>query len=418
VTRLTGLITHNWPLKVAAIALATVLYAGLALSQNARVWPGRVPIEAVNQPTGAFLLENLGDVTSIRYYAPADVASRISSSDFQAVVDLATVTPVQGGAPVSVPVEVIALDPRIKVLDYTPDRVAVRLDPVITRTVPITVDRGTIPVGLEIGDPVLSAQTAAVRGASSLVERVETVSARVAIDPTGINVDGEVDLVALDARGDAVAPVDIEPDRVHVTIIVGRESASRSLPVAPDLSGAPAAGWSVRSVTVEPPVVTIRGPLEAVAAMTSIPTVPISLAGRTTDLTATVDLVAPAGVEVIDGAQVRVTVVIAADRGSRSFGVGLRPTGAVEGRTYALSVPDVLVTLGGTSAALDAVDPTKLSASVAVGGLEPGSHAVKVVFKAPDGTSLVAISPATVTVVVAAPSSATPSPSPTPTPAP
>ena len=110
-TRLTGLITHNWPLKLAAIALATVLYAGLALSQNARVWPGRVPIETVNQPTGAFLLENLGDVTTIRYYAPADVAARISSGDFQALVDLSSVTPAPGGAPVSVPVQVIAARP-------------------------------------------------------------------------------------------------------------------------------------------------------------------------------------------------------------------------------------------------------------------------------------------------------------------
>ena len=273
-TRLTGLITHNWPLKLAAIALATLLYAGLALSQNARIWPGRVPIEAVNQPSGAFLLENLGDVTTIRYYAPADVAARISSSDFQALADLSSVTPVLGGAPVSVPVQVIPLDPRIKVLDFQPDRVAVRLDPVITRTVPITVERGTVPAGLQIGDPVLGAQTAAVRGASSLVERVETASARVAIDPTGINVDGDVDLVALDARGDLVAPVDIVPDRVHVTIIVARELASRSLPVAPDLVGAPAAGWSVRSVTVVPAVVTVRGPLDAVAAMTSIATRP------------------------------------------------------------------------------------------------------------------------------------------------
>jgi hypothetical protein len=320
VTRLTGLITHNWPLKLGAIALATLLYAGLALSQNARVWPGRVPIEAVNQPSGAFMLESLGDVTTIRYYAPADVAARISSSDFQALVDLSSVTPAQGGAPVSVPVQVVPLDPRIKVLDFQPDRVSVRLDPVITRTVPITVDRGTVPPGLQIGDPVLSAQTAAVRGASSLVEQVESVSARVAIDPTGINVDGEVDLVALDARGDLVAPVDIEPDRVHVTIIVGRESASRSLPVTPDLSGSPAAGWSVRSVTVEPIVVTVRGPLDAVAAMTSIQTAPIALAGRRADLTTTVDLVAPQGVEVVDGGQVRVTVVISADRGSRSFG--------------------------------------------------------------------------------------------------
>jgi YbbR domain-containing protein len=414
VTRLTGLVTHNWPLKLAAIALATVLYAGLALSQNARVWPGRVPIEAVNQPSGAFLLESLGDVTTIRYYAPADVAGRISSSDFQAVVDLSSVTPTLGGSPVSVPVDVIPLDPRIKVLDYSPDRVAVRLDPVITRTVPITVERGTVPAGLQIGDPVLSSQTAAVRGASSLVQRVETVSARVAIDPTGINVDGEVDLVALDARGDIVAPVDIEPDRVHVTIIVGRETASRSVPVAPDLTGAPETGWSVRSVAVEPLVVTVRGPLDAVAAMTSIATESIPLAGRTADLTTTVGLVTPEGIEVVDGGPVRVVVRIAADRGSRSFGVGLVPTGAAAGLSYALSVPDVLITLGGTSAALDAIDPAKLSATIPVAGLEPGSHVVAVAFKAPAGTSLVAISPASVTVTVAPIASATPTPTPAP----
>jgi YbbR domain-containing protein len=416
VTRLTGLVTHNWPLKLAAIALATLLYAGLALSQNARTWPGRVPIEAVDQPAGAFLLESLGDVTTIRYYAPADVAARISSSDFQAIADLSGVSPTQGGAPVSVPVEVIPLDPRIKVLDFQPDRVAVRLDPVVTRTVPISVDRGTIPAGLAIGDPTLSAQTATVRGASSLVERVETASARVAIDPTGINVDGEVDLVALDARGDVVAPVDIEPDRVHVTIVVGRESASRSVPVAPALTGAPAAGWSVRSVTVDPVVVTVRGALDAIAAMDSVATARIPLDGRTTDLTTTVDLVAPAGVEIVDAGQANVTVEIAADRGSRSFGVGLRPTGGLDGRTYSLSVPDVLVTLGGTSAALAAVDPAALSASVPVGDLAPGTHTVEVVFREPSGTNLVALTPGSVTVVVSTGPAPSPGPSISPTP--
>jgi YbbR domain-containing protein len=186
--------------------------------------------------------------------------------------------------------------------------------------------------------------------------------------------------------------------------------------VAPVISGAPAPGWSVRSVTVEPVAVTVRGPLDAVATMTSIATEPIALAGRSADLTTTVDLVTPAGVEVVDGGQVRVVIDIAADRGSRSFGVGLRPTGAVEGRSYAFSVPDVLVTLGGTSAALDVVDPATLSATVPVAALEPGSHTVKVVFKAPSGTSLVAISPASVTVVVTAGSSQTPIPSPTPGP--
>ena len=35
VTRLLRLLVHNWPLKLAAVGLATLLYGGLVLSQNA-----------------------------------------------------------------------------------------------------------------------------------------------------------------------------------------------------------------------------------------------------------------------------------------------------------------------------------------------------------------------------------------------
>ena len=74
-SRVLGFILHNWPLKLAAIALATILYAGLVLSQNARVWPGRVPIQVFNQPSTAFIVGQLEDVTNIRYFAPVAAAT-------------------------------------------------------------------------------------------------------------------------------------------------------------------------------------------------------------------------------------------------------------------------------------------------------------------------------------------------------
>ena len=42
--RVLDLVIRNWPLKLAAILLATFLYAGLVLSQSAQVWPGSIPI--------------------------------------------------------------------------------------------------------------------------------------------------------------------------------------------------------------------------------------------------------------------------------------------------------------------------------------------------------------------------------------
>ena len=60
-SRLLGFLVHNWPLKVGAIVLATVAYSGLVLSQNARTWPGPVPIQVINQPTSAFIVGQLAN---------------------------------------------------------------------------------------------------------------------------------------------------------------------------------------------------------------------------------------------------------------------------------------------------------------------------------------------------------------------
>ena len=39
-TRVLGVLIHNWPLKLAAIGLATLLYGGLVLSQSSATLTG------------------------------------------------------------------------------------------------------------------------------------------------------------------------------------------------------------------------------------------------------------------------------------------------------------------------------------------------------------------------------------------
>ena len=50
VRRVVRLFVHNWPLKLAAIVLATMLYAGLVVSQSIQEYTGGVQIDDVNQP--------------------------------------------------------------------------------------------------------------------------------------------------------------------------------------------------------------------------------------------------------------------------------------------------------------------------------------------------------------------------------
>ena len=408
-------VVRNWPLKLGAIALSVVLYAGLVVAQNARVWPGPIPIEAVKQPAGSFLLNSLGDVTSIRYLAPVDVATSVTSRDFVATADLSNVPVQAGGVPVSVPVTVSSLDPRIQVIGWTPTVTGARLDPVITRVVPVEVERGPVPPGLTASQPTVDRTTVTVRGAASLVQQVAAAVARVSIDASGVNVDSEVDLVAVDARGETVGPLTITPSRVNVKILVAEQLSSRTLPVSPNVTGQPALGYAIRRIEVTPITVTVSGSDATLGALSTISTAAININNRTTDLQANVALQPPNGVTPMGSSTVSVHVVIDPLSGSRSFGAGIVLSNASSGLVYTPSVPDVLVTLAGTQATLDAVDPTTLTASVDVSGLGPGTYTLPVRVRLPTGTTLVAASPAQIEVTVEAPAPAvTPTPTPTP----
>ncbi len=410
-----GLVVHNWPLKLAAVLLATTLYAGVVVSQNARTWPGRVPIEALNQPANVFVLEELPDVTGIRYLAPIDAASRVTSASFTASVDLGTVDARTTNGFVSVPVVVTATDPRVQVVDYSPQRIQVRVDPLVDATVPVQVERGTLPDGLAAGDPVVDPTTAVVTGPRTQVTQVAAALARVRIQPAGLDVDQQVDLVAIDARGEQVSQVDVSPASARVRINVSSQSTTRTLPVAPVLKGDVAPGYEVTATSADPAVITVHGEPEALADLTSIPTKPVSIADATKDVVRKVALVPPSGVTLDAVTEVAVTVAVDAKQGTRTFSVGVVLDGARADVGYSVSVETVLVTLGGTLAELADVDARGLVAHVDVTDLGAGSHVVKVTFDAPGGLNLISIAPASVTVEVSEPP---PPPTPIPTPIP
>ena len=51
--RVADLIFRNWPLKLGAVVLATILYSGLVLGQNVRTWTGTLPVDVIRPPAGA-----------------------------------------------------------------------------------------------------------------------------------------------------------------------------------------------------------------------------------------------------------------------------------------------------------------------------------------------------------------------------
>jgi YbbR domain-containing protein len=407
VSRIGRLLFHNWPLKLAAIALASMLYAGLVISQSAQELPGSIQVYALNQPANASLVQVLPQVTRIRYVAISDPTARATPQSFQATVDLKDVDPQAG--PTVVPIRVESVDPRFTVLSWDPPSVQIRLDPLKTKVVKVDVVTGPTPANLQVRPAVVTPTSVTVRGPASVIDRVTSVRADVTIDPSGLNVDRDVDLIPVDDVGNRVTPVNVDPSTAHVQIAVLSEPQTHTVPVNPNVTGTQAAGYEVVSVAVDPAVVTLQLDANQAAAMPAADTAPISISGATQDVEADVGLALPLGVVGLEGKTVHVTVTIRPIASTRTFDAGIAPSGARSDLLYSLSVNHALATVGGPLAELQRLDGAAFVLTAPVGGLAPGTHEVTLEANLPIGLTMVGIEPAKITVTVSAPPSAAPS---------
>jgi YbbR domain-containing protein len=221
-------------------------------------------------------------------------------------------------------------------------------------------------------------------------------------------------LVGVDDQPVGAGQVEVDPGVVSVQIEVRAVETETTVAVRPNMPGAPAPGFALEAIRVEPAYVTIVGLPEVLAQITSITTEPISIDGLSTDQSSEVDLRLPDDISLADGepASVTVTAVVGPSVSSRTFVVGVVCSGATGGNACLPRLGELAITLSGAGNALSSLTAADLTPTVDVSGLEPGNYDLQPVLTGlPDGVELVAINPGTVPVTVEAPE-------PTPTPAP
>jgi YbbR domain-containing protein len=402
-TRAFAFLVHNWPLKLAAVCLAALLYGILVVTQSTQARNDlRIPILRTNEPADVILLSDLGDVTQVRFFIPDDSGIRVDSSSFEATADLSRVDP--NASTSTVTVQVRAIDERITVLDFAPNRIAVRVEKLESiQGVPVVVTRIGDPDGFDIRAPQFEPTTVTVRGPASAVRKVDRVEARIQLDPSGLDFDRDVTLIPVDVLRETISPIDVEPTTARVHVLVFTNGQTRSIPVVANVTGSPAPGFEVSGVAVSPLVLPIEGDQDDLVALAHLDTEPISVNGATTTIDRKVKIVLPPGVRAVAGSEVQVTITLRPVTGSRNFSAGVVLSGARSDRTYDLSVDRVLVTVGGSVADLDRLEGRVFDVRAEVGGLGPGKHVVPIVANLPAGLALVAANPGTIVVTVGLP---------------
>jgi YbbR domain-containing protein len=404
---------RNWHLKLAAVGLATVLYTGFVYSGSfsEQLFPGHA-IEAINQPDGTFpLTQSLGSV-DVQYRVSSGVTQRVTDDSFSVTVDLASYDMDRAPQLQSLAVRVDSLQDGVEVLSFRPTSVPVALDRLAQRQVRVEVQTGDVPEGLAIGTPRLSQDDVTASGPQSQLGRVDRAVARVQIFESGIDVrQPQVALVPVDIDGRQVESVELQPATVTVEIDVRTVETSKTVPIRPLLTGAPAEGFRISGITVEPSVVTIFGVPDALQDVAEVTSEPVALEGASSTLTRDLKLALPDGTRLAtDAAAPVVSVIIAPAVATQSFLVGVTCKGAPDGSACLPQLAQLSVVLRGSEGVLAGLDPADITPTLDASGLSPGRHVLTPTFSLPRGVDLVSVSPGKVTVVIEPPASASPAP--------
>jgi|CXWL01.1.fsa_nt_gi YbbR domain-containing protein len=394
-----GLVTSlagNLSLAALSIGLALSLWLFVTNAENPtqrQTFNSAIEIGIVNVPTGLAVANLSANTVRIEIEAPENALKNLRAEDFTAELNLGGLTPGKTTAPVSVR----ARSNDVRIVRTTPEQVEVALENLRTKDVPVLVVLvGSPQQGFAAGEQQVQPATATISGPQSLVELVDSATAEVPL--TGLRVDFTEDRVTLaprDARGGEIGRVTVSPETVRVSVTIEQREFSLEFAVNPRIAGNPASGFNVTSVAVDPPIVTINGPLEllqSIDPIAGISTSEISISDARASVVQQVELDLPTGVGVIGSNQVLVTVTIAPARGEVSFLVSPQIRNVGEGLVVTTAAP-VYVTLTGDVPTLRTLTPESIIVIADAAGLEAGLHVLALEITAPAGTTLARVEP-------------------------
>jgi YbbR domain-containing protein len=247
-----------------------------------------------------------------------------------------------------------------------------------------------LPLGFILTNPHPEFVKIQVSGPRTLLSIIDPAHLTLRLDLTGVGIGQASFKISPDAF-----PV---PRHTEVTSIVPSQiildidrNVSREVPVHLVLAGAAGEGYKIAATEAAPTVVLIRGPSRTVAHVDQVDTEPLSVAGITSDLSRSVDLMAPSSTVRLEPDEVTAKVTVAqaiVDKEFKNIPINLRDTEL----KFRLDARHLDLILRGPMLTLANID-LKNAAYIEAAGFSPGTYSVPVQINLPDGVALVRQTP-------------------------
>ncbi|MEE0956094.1 MAG: CdaR family protein [Eubacterium sp.] len=333
---------------------------------------------------------------------------KVTADNISVIADLTQIVDLNKD-PVMVPLTATA--PGISSANITLSRttIPITIENIASVELPVSVDVGSSVPGtdFEIGSLTPNPETIIINGPESVINKLGSVIATT--DVTGMTADGtkEASLKLLDKNGEEVSEDTIQDDLTfdggvpEETVIVDLWSKASDIGFDVQYAGTPAQGYQVGSISTTPATVTLAGTdkalegIEESGSKLTIPSDLITVAGASTDVTATVKMsdILPEDTKLATGQADTVTVkitILKNDSKEMSLDVDNIATEALASDlTIGYDQSELKFIVEGSKTALSSLTSDSVSAAIDLSALkEEGDYIVPVTIELPSGLTV------------------------------
>lgn len=385
--KITKFFTKNWIVKIVCICIASILWFYVVSSQNTIAkFPGELTIKAINTPSDLVAIYDAKTV-EIKVMAEPSVWQKLSAETFSASVDLSGMTEGTHEVPVNVTTSISG----VQIVQKTPDKILVTLEPLVTKEVPISKKiEGNAADGMVVGSVNFSANKAVIHGAKSLIEGITEVSAVITLNGESVNFSRSVHLAVFDDKNDEIKSIEISPSEVQADVAVVKGSNIKTVGIKANIVGLPKNNYFISNISVAPGVVDITGVRDTVNATKYIETLPIDVSGITADLTKDTTIVLPDGISILSGNTTKVHITISISTNTTSKEIIVTNLTAINHNFSSVTFDpaSVKVVCEGNPTAISNLTSNDLSISIDLNGKQPDQNGVITVALLPSNVHL------------------------------
>ncbi len=293
----------NWrnnSLMLLSLLLAFALWLYVSNEQNPlREKVLTLELEETGLEQDCVVMGSIPQNVTVKVQGNRSQLSNLAPADFKAMLNI----PAGKTGDLAVPVQV-STSTGMRISQVTPDIVSLTIDRITEKEVAVAVSlRGAPGAGYTALAPFYQPNTVVARGPSRVIDSIKQATALIDIQGAVADVEQNPQIGVGDSR------VLLYPETVKVVVPIIEMTTVKTVPVAIQLTGAPASGYKVKNTTSDPVSVQLSGTPESLSTISSIQTGLVDISGAARNLINEVALAVPQGLNA-EPEMVKVQVVV------------------------------------------------------------------------------------------------------------